>query len=164
MRINLLSSFAAGMLIATAVSAVAYFSNHDTQTKAPAKTTEKQVTVKVQPSEADMKNKLTSAGYVVQTKADYDKSIAAAKTAAQKAASTTNNQQQKAVNKVIINVTDGMTSIDVGKMLQKANIVPNAFNFSKDIEKKHLENKLKPGVFVVDSSMNYNQVVAAIFK
>jgi hypothetical protein len=57
-----------------------------------------------------------------------------------------------------------MTSIDVGNILVRANLVPNAFTFSKDIEKKGLENKLRPGVFVVDSQMSYDQVISTIFK
>jgi hypothetical protein len=57
-----------------------------------------------------------------------------------------------------------MTSIDVGRVLENAKIIPNAFNFSKDIEKKGLEKKLRPGTFVVDSGMSYDQIVATIFK
>ncbi|MCG4880635.1 hypothetical protein L0P06_11230, partial [Amedibacillus dolichus] len=69
---------------------------------------------------------LEQAGYVVQTKAAYDKDLADAKSSAEKSANT------KTVNRVVFQVTDGMTRIDVGRLLEKANIVDDAFKFSKD--------------------------------
>ncbi|MDQ0200203.1 aminodeoxychorismate lyase [Neobacillus ginsengisoli] len=164
MRINLLSSFAAGLLISTTICGAVYFSTKSDVPKAAVKTSESQTTVKVQPSENEMKNTLVSKGYIVQTIAEFDKKMKDAKGADQKQAAPADNQSNKAVTKVILNVSDGMTSIDVGNMLVRANLVPNAFNFSKDIEKKGLENKLRPGVFVVDSNMSYDQVVSTIFK
>ncbi|WP_409272761.1 aminodeoxychorismate lyase [Neobacillus sp. SCS-31] len=157
MRINLLSSFAAGMLLTTAICSTVYFTA-DTP-KASGKT------VKVELSDAEIKNKLETKGYVVQTKAEYDQAVADAKAAAPKQpAPPENKSTDKPVTKVIINVTDGMTSINVGRMLVEAGIVKDAFAFSKDIEKKGLMNKLRPGVFVVDTSMSYEQVISTIFK
>jgi cell division protein YceG involved in septum cleavage len=160
MRINLLSSFAAGILISTTICGAVYFSDKKDVQKASANTSENQTTVKIQPSEKEMKNKLESSGYVIQTKAEYDKNMKAA----QKPASPADNKSDKSVTRVILNVSNGMTSIDVGNILVRANLVPNAFTFSKDIEKKGLENKLRPGVFVVDSQMSYDQVISTIFK
>ena len=57
-----------------------------------------------------------------------------------------------------------MTSIDVGKMLEKAKIVPDDFKFSRDVEKKGVEKNLRPGTFTVDTEMTYDQVIATIFK
>jgi cell division protein YceG involved in septum cleavage len=111
-----------------------------------------------------MKNKLASAGYIVQTKADYDKTINAAKAEAQKTGSTPGTTAQKVVYRVVVNVTNGMTSIDVGRALQRAKIIPNAFKFSKDIEHKKIENNLRPGTFVVDSGMSYDKIISTIFK
>lgn len=159
MKINLVSSFAAGILISTAICSVVYFTNNGTVqiAKAP------QNQVKAQPTENEMKSKLATAGYVVQTKADYDKSLNDAKAAAQKSAAPDNSQQQKPVTKVIVNVSEGMTSIDVGNTLQSAGLIQNAFDFSKDIENKGLENNLHPGTYNVDSSMSYDQIVSTIF-
>ncbi|WP_172797528.1 aminodeoxychorismate lyase [Bacillus sp. FJAT-27445] len=157
MKINLLSSFAAGMLLTTAICSAVYFTV-DTP-KASSKT------VKVESSEAEMKSKLETKGYVVHTKAEYDKAVSSVKAAAPKQpVPAENTPDAKPVTKVIINVSDGMTSINVGRMLVEAGIVKDAFAFSKDIEKKGLMNKLRPGVFVVDSSMTYDQVVSTIFK
>lgn len=164
MRINLLNSFASGMLLTTAVCSIVYFSSNGQVTKTPVKTPAAPKTVKVQPSDEEMKSKLTAAGYVVQTKSEYDNKLKAAAAQVQKKADTATSQSKQTVNRVVINVTDGMTSINVGRMLEKAGIIKGAFNFSKDIEKRKLENKLKPGIYVVDSKMTYEQVIAAIFK
>ncbi|RDU37948.1 aminodeoxychorismate lyase [Neobacillus piezotolerans] len=154
---NLLSSFAAGMLLTTAICSAVYFT--DGTQKASSKT------VKVNPSEAEMKSKLETKGYIVQTKDEYDKAAADAKAAAEKKTVPADSKTTaKPVTKVVINVSDGMTSIDVGRALVQAGIIKDAFTFSKDIEKKNLMNKLRPGVFVVDSSMTYDQVISTIFK
>ncbi|MGG3466899.1 aminodeoxychorismate lyase [Neobacillus pocheonensis] len=159
MRINLLSSFAAGILITTTICGTVYLTDNKSVVKASAKPPE------IQPlSEKEMKEKLAAEGYVIQTKADFDKTLKAAKASNQKQATPEPNNTAKPVTKVIVNVNEGMTSIDVGNMLVKAGMVPNAFNFSKDIEKKGLMNKLRPGTFVVDSNMTYDQIIASIFK
>jgi cell division protein YceG involved in septum cleavage len=166
MRFNLLSSFAAGIFIATGICGAVYFSDNGNAAKATAKTNEAKakVNVKAQPSESEMKNKLTEAGYIVQTKAEYDKQLKKATKGTDQKTATPANDPNKAVTRVIINVADGMTSIDVGRMLEAAQMVPNAFNFSKDIESKGLQNSLRAGVYTVDSSMTYDQVVSTIFK
>ncbi|KHD86097.1 aminodeoxychorismate lyase [Heyndrickxia ginsengihumi] len=163
MRFNLLSSFAAGVLIATAICGGVYFSSDHGSSKKTDKTVESKTQTAAQPSESEMKNKLASAGYVVQTKAEYDKHIADAKTASQKSASS-NDKSNKVIYRVVFKVTDGMTSIDVGKLLVKAKIIDDAFKFSKDVENKGIENNLRPGTYEVDSEMSYNQVISTIFK
>jgi cell division protein YceG involved in septum cleavage len=164
MRINLLSSFAAGILITTTICGAVYFTDNSDVQKASAKTSEKQSTVNVQPSENEMVDQLASKGYVVQTKDQYDKNLKDAKASGEKQDSSKDNETTKNVTRVIINVSDGMTSIDVGNMLETAKMIPNAFDFSNDIEKKGLQNNLRPGVFVVDSEMTIDQVISTIFK
>ena len=130
MRFNLLSSFAAGLFLATSICGVVYFSDKGNAPKAAtAKNNENTTAMKVQPTEKEMKNKLVSAGYIVQTKAEYDKKLSAAKSSAKKGSPADNNSTSS-VTRVFINVADGMTSIDVCRMLEAAKIVPNAFNFS----------------------------------
>jgi len=163
MRINLLSSFAAGILITTTIVGTVYFTGNSDVSKASSPISEPRKTVKVQPTEIEMKSQLETKGYVIQTKAEYDKTMIAAKTPAQKAVPE-KTTSAKAVTKVVVNVTDGMTSIDIGKMLVTAKIVPNAFDFSKKVEQKKVENKLRPGVFAVDSGMSVDQVIGTIFK
>ncbi|SHF85385.1 hypothetical protein SAMN02745208_02789 [Heyndrickxia coagulans DSM 1 = ATCC 7050] len=153
---NKLSSFAAGILLATAVTGAVYFSGTGKAADNTVKKTNTAETAKL--SNSQMKDKLEQAGYVVQTKAAYDKDLADAKSSAEKSANT------KTVNRVVFQVTDGMTSIDVGRLLEKANIVDDAFKFSKDVEKKGIENHLRPGTYVVDSTMSYDKVISTIFK
>lgn len=74
MRINLLSSFAAGILITTTICGVVYFTDDNTTQKASAKSSEK-----VQLTAPEMKDKLESEGYVVQTKEELEKTLQAAK-------------------------------------------------------------------------------------
>lgn len=162
MRINLLSSFAAGILITTTIFGAVYLANPNDQSKATVNTTENRSTVK--PSEKEMKQKLESKGYVVQTKAEFDKNVNDAKASGQKPTTPDDGQSAKTVTKVIVNVAEGMTSIDVGKALAQGSLVQDAFAFSQDIEQKGLENRLRPGVFVVDSEMTYDQMVSTIFK
>ncbi|WP_276211205.1 aminodeoxychorismate lyase [Heyndrickxia coagulans] len=153
---NKLSSFAAGILLATAVTGAVYFSETGKAADNTVKKTNTAETAKL--SNSQMKDKLEHAGYVVQTKAAYDKDLADAKSSTEKSVKT------KTVNRVVFQVTDGMTSIDVGKLLEKANIVDDAFQFSKDVEKKGVENHLRPGTYVVDSTMSYDKVISTIFK
>jgi carboxypeptidase C (cathepsin A) len=164
MKINLLSSFAAGMLITTTICGAVYLSGKSDSANVTVKPSVTTATKKVQPTAAEMKAQLQAEGYVVQTKAENDKQVQDVKASVQAKAAPAAADTTKPVTRVVVNVTDGMTSIDIGRVLVAANIVKNAFDFSKDIEAKKLENKLKPGVFVVDSKMTYDQVVATIFK
>src|SRR4051794_23402148 len=107
MRINLLSSFAAGSLITTAICGGVYFVDKSDTTN----TSDNTKTVSVQPSEKEMKDQLVTKGYIIQTKAEYDKNMKAAKTTEQKQAKPEDNQSAKQVTRVIVNVTEGMTSI-----------------------------------------------------
>ncbi|ULT54754.1 endolytic transglycosylase MltG [Neobacillus drentensis] len=164
MKINLLSSFAAGMLITTTICGAVYLSGKSDSANVTVKPSVTTATKKVQPTSVEMKAQLQEEGYVVQTKAENDKQVQDAKASVQAKAAPAAADTAKPVTRVVVNVTDGMTSIDIGRVLVASNIVKNAFDFSKDIEAKKLENKLKPGVFVVDSKMTYDQVVATIFK
>jgi hypothetical protein len=164
MKVNILSSFAAGMLIATIISGTVYLSGDGNNSKSAVKTNGNQSSKKAQLSESDMIDKLAAAGYVVQSKAEFDKSIKEAKSSAQKNDSKEAKKTEPTVYRVVVNVSEGMTSIDVGNQLVNAKIIPNAFKFSQDIEKRGVENDLRPGSFAVDSSMSYDQIIGTIFK
>lgn len=163
MRINLLSSFAAGILIATSICGVVYFNTNSEGTKPAA-----------QISENDMKAMLETKGYVVETKAAYNKKLEAAKSVvpnqtapkqtAPKQTVSVINKNGKTVTQVVFSISPGMTSFDVGQSLAKASMVKSALAFSRSIHQKGLEKNLRPGTFVVDSSMTYDQIVSTIFK
>jgi hypothetical protein len=180
MRINLLSSFAAGILLTTSICSVVYLTNDHVSTKT--KVTDKTITV--QPSVKEMEKKLVAKGYIVQKKADFDKKETTTKqtaketTTKQTAKETTTKQTAKETTTkkaatenvkpsktvVTVNVTEGMTSFDVGKMLIPTKIVSDAFEFSQIIEQRGLSNKLRPGTYVVDTEMTFDQVLSTIFK
>lgn len=164
MKMNVLSSFAAGILMTTTICGAVYFTDKKDVPNVSAKSAENNTIVKAEPTENEMIQLLQSKGYVVLAKTEYDKNINDAKASAQKQDSPEDNKSAKNVTKVILNVSDGMTSINVGNMLVQAGLIENAFNFSKEIESRGLENKLRPGTFVVDSEMSYDQIIATIFK
>lgn len=160
MKFNFVSSFAAGILLATSICGAVYFMEDPVISKAADKPTETEQKTVAEPTETEMKDKLLAAGYVVQPKTEYDKTLEAAK----KASSTASTATNKVAYRAVISVTQGMTSIDVGKMLEMAKIVPDDFKFSQDVEKKGVEKNLRPGTFTVDTEMSYDQVIATIFK
>ncbi|WP_205685165.1 endolytic transglycosylase MltG [Peribacillus acanthi] len=182
MRINLLTSFATGLLIATSISAIGYFSDKN-DANASSESFVKQETVKVQPTNKEMKKELESTGYVVLTKEEYDKlgdgkaekpksqneeDKTATKEESKKSTSKedstdTSKEKEKPETKVVVNVTQGMTSIDVGRILKDAELIPDAFKFSRHIEIKGLQKELRPGKYEVNSSMSYDQIISTIF-
>jgi hypothetical protein len=158
MKFNLINSFAAGMLITTIISGSVYFSTKSDVSKTPGNQ-------KVQLSDSEMIDKLASEGYIVQTKAELDKKIKDSKSPVQTAGTPAkSDKSNKVVFRVMVSVSDGMTSIDVGKQLVNAKIIPNAFKFSQDVEKKDVEKNLRPGTFSVDSGMSIDQIIDTIFK
>jgi hypothetical protein len=160
MRINLLSSFAAGLLLATTVSGAVYLSE---KSDAP-KVTASKATEPAKASAKDPKQELEAKGFVVLTKDEYDTNLKNAEEAAKQQAPAANPEPATSVTKMIINVSEGMNNIDVGKMLVQAGFIENAFNFSKDIEARGLQNKLRPGSYAVDSGMSKDQIIAAIYQ
>jgi hypothetical protein len=156
MRINLLSSFAAGILIATTICGVVYFTDDTTTEEASAKSSGD-----VKLTASQMKDELESAGYVVQTKDELEKTLEAAKGIETKPADS--KVQDKPVTQVVVNVADGMTSIDVANVLVEASLIPDAFAFTQDIEARGLQNALRPGSFTVNSGMSYDEIIGTIF-
>jgi hypothetical protein len=157
MRINLLSSFAAGILLSTSITAIAYFSDDSSSQKVSAKTSNK-----AQLTETEMKDMLVDKGYVVQTTDELEKTLQAAKGIETEPA--TSDKKEEAVTQVVVNVADGMTSIDVANVLVQAKLIPDAFAFTQDIEARGLQNALRPGSFTVNSGMSYDEIIGTIFK
>jgi CHASE3 domain sensor protein len=159
---KVLSSFAAGIIVAAGVCGAVYFSSSEEETvtktaESPKNTVTKEIT------EDEMKDKLSSLGYIIKTDDEYTADL---KDAAEQAAPESSDQQedQKVIYKTVINVASGMTSIDVANALVKGKIIDNASSFTKTIESRNLSNKLKPGVFEVDSTMSLDEVISQIFK
>ncbi|MBD8067862.1 hypothetical protein [Bacillus sp. PS06] len=164
MKAKLVSSFAAGLIVATGISGAVYFLDKSEGTN---------VQRAEAPSTEEMKELLASTGYVIHTEDEFKEQLAAAEEAASKnnskeEGSETNEKEDEVKETVIyrtmLTVTTGMTSIDVGEALVKANIIDNAMDFFNDVEKKGLASKLRPGTYEVDSQMSSAQIISVIFK
>lgn len=156
MKANVITSFAAGLLVSAAVCGAAYFSGPTPNEKGDKK-------IVKAPTEEEMKNSLTNSGYVILTNAEWDKQLAA-----MEVQKTEKEPQQETKEEVvyhtIVNVAPGMTSIDVGNALVKGKIIDNAKTFFNEVEKRGLANELKPGTFELGSDMSMDEVISVIFK
>lgn len=150
-------SFAGGLIVAAGVCGAVYFSGSGERTSSQ--------TVE-QPSVDEMKSLLTSEGYIIHTEKEWNDQLASLnKTKVDNSkVSTQEGTKDKIIYRTIVSVSKGMTSIDVGKALEKAKIIENGFKFSKEIEKRKLESDLRPGTYQVDSGMTMDEVIKAIFK
>ena len=71
---------------------------------------------------------------------------------------------EKVVYRTMISVSSGMTSIDIGDILEQTEMVDDSFAFSKEVENRGLSSGLKPGIYEVNSEMSVDEIIAAIFK
>ncbi len=157
MNPNTLRSVAAGLLIATGVCGAVYFFG----------STEKMISEQQEKmSSEEMKDVLTTEGYVVLTEDELNNKIADAEANVSKNILTNQQSEQSetVVYRTMITVTSGMTSIDVGNALTSAKIIPNRKAFTDAVEAKGLVQNLRPGTFEVQSDMTLDEVIATIYK
>lgn len=129
-----------------------------------AKSTGKEESAEVQKlSEDEMVKKLTSKGYVIHTEDQWNKQLKAMNEKQEEKASD-KKSDGKVVYKTMLTVSTGMTSIDVGNALEQANIIKDGLDFYKEVEKRGLENELRPGTFDVESGMSTDEIISTIFK
>lgn len=155
---NTLRSFAMGLLVAATATGIVYLLEPSSTS------TSKEL------SEEEMQTQLEDKGFVVQTQEELDKQLADAQAeAAQEAQKESKEEKEEQpkeepVYRTIINVSSGMTAVDVGEILEKAKIVKSGFEFYKKVEGQGVENNLRPGTFEVDSGMTEDEMIAVIFK
>lgn len=156
---NSLRSFAGGILIATSLIGAVYLFG-----PSEASSTGKEEPAEVQKlTEDEMVKKLTSKGYVIHTEDQWNKQLKAMNENQEEKASD-KKDDGKVVHKTMLTVSTGMTSIDVGNALEQANIIKDGLDFYKEVEKRGLENELRPGTFDVESGMTTDEIISAIFK
>lgn len=166
---KVMSSFASGILLASCILGGVYFFSSDDAgaEEASAKKETETVAATETPtlSAEDMKSQLETEGYVVLTDEEYLKEIEAheekAKAEGEKAAA---ENAEKVVYTTVINVASGMTSSDVAEALVAGNIIKDASSFVKAVESKGVANKLRLGVFKIDSTMSVDKIISTIFK
>jgi hypothetical protein len=163
MTSNSLRSFALGLLLAaTATGGVYFFGPSEAEsTEKPDGNTAK--TEKL--TEEEMIEQLTSQGFVVQSKEAWDKQAAAASEAKEeKTEEKSEKKNDDVVYRTILNVSTGMTSIDIGNALEEAKIIDDGMKFYKEVENRGLENELRPGTFQIESGMSMDEIISIIFK
>lgn len=171
MKAKNMRSFAAGIMIASGVCGVVYFFGSSkvvsTQSAESAELDS--------PNVDEMKELLTSDGYIVLTEEEWVEELAAVEAAknqeAEQAKEKEDEKQEQPgevkeviIYRTVLNVASGMTSIDVGNALVKGKIIDNAKAFFDEVEKRGLANDLRPGTFELDSEMSMNEVMNTIFK
>lgn len=162
-------SFAAGLMVASGICGAVYFSG-----SSKAQTADKI-------SEKEMKSALTSEGYVIHTKEEWNAQLSAVKEAEKKAAAaaaaadkktaekaapkdTKEDTTEKVVYRTMLTVSEGMTSIDVGNALVQAHIIDNALEFSNAVEARGVANGLRLGMYEIQSGMTTDDIISTIFK
>ncbi len=162
MKSNQMGSFAAGIFAATTLlSATFFFGPRDVNVNQDLDEIPMSDTL----SEIEMKDTLTSAGYVIHSKEEWAEHIATIEATENGATINSVAKEEKpVVSRTILTVSQGMTSIDIGKVLVQANMTDNAMSFFHEVEKRGLSNKLRPGTYEIDSDMTMNDVISLIFK
>lgn len=160
MKAKFMSSFAAGLIVATSVCGAVYFFG-------PTEVTSKQTIEK--PSEEEMKTMLSSAGYLIHTDDELQEMLAAVAAVepvepVEPVKDSAKEVEETIVYRTILNVASGMTSIDVGRALAQGKIIDNPMDFFNAVEERGLANELRPGTFELDSDMTIEEVIAIIFK
>ncbi|MBP3039268.1 hypothetical protein J9303_07130 [Bacillaceae bacterium Marseille-Q3522] len=181
-------SFAGGIIIATAICAIAYFLtpgdpatsetvNNNSAENEPAAnegTANNQAGEGAEaeqpepPTDEEMLNLLTAKGYVIHSAEQWQQHLAeteAARVSAEEAARKSAEEASgNVVYRTMLSVSSGMTSIDVGRALQQVNIIANAQEFTNVVESRGLANALRPGMYQVESGMSMDEIIAMMFK
>lgn len=176
MRINPITSFAAGILLTTSILGGVFLSTD----KEPVKVKEEDAKQEESLSEDEMKAILESKGYLVQlpeeeqteeqAESEENQAENEGNTESQENADEEKQEEEQAEEKeeepveVVIKVESGMTSIDIGEKLREANLIDmDPFSFSKDIEARGRQHNLYPGTYTVNSSMSYDEMIDILF-
>ncbi|MEW9108052.1 endolytic transglycosylase MltG [Cytobacillus gottheilii] len=169
MTAGTMRSFAAGLLAAATLVAIVYFLSPSEAKTTEAKEVQEEA---IALTEDEMKAELTDKDYIILTEDEWSKQLAEAKASAEPAKTEEPAKEdeketesaEKVVYRTMLTVTSGMTSIDVGDALERANVIKNANDFFKEVEKRGLSNELRPGTFEVESGMTMDELVSIIFK
>ncbi|MED4127925.1 MULTISPECIES: hypothetical protein [Shouchella] len=148
-------SFAGGLLIASGVLGITYFIGNDQEAVSSSDFTEEEMVAHLQEN-----------GYAVETQATWDEleaQLAEAQNTDAEEEPSDNNEGEIAY-RTILHVVPGMTSIDVGEMLEEAGIVDSAYDFYEEVDNRGLSNDLRPQVTgELTSEMSLSEVVDEFF-
>ncbi|MFS0786321.1 hypothetical protein ABC345_08115 [Shouchella sp. 1P09AA] len=149
-------SFAGGLLVASGVLGVTYLIGSDTEVSSSTDFTEE-----------EMANYLQENGYAVETQETWDEleaQLATAQTEDESSNEEQSENDEQIAYRTILHVVPGMTSIDVGEMLEDAGIVDSAYDFYEEVDNRGLSNDLRPQVTgELTSEMSLSEVVDEFF-
>ncbi len=162
-------SFAGGLILAAGVCGAVYFFEQSEEPKSQAAS----VT-----TDDDMKDALLDNGYIVHSEEEWQAHLAEQTAALEELEGLLKDEEEKdeeaeedsekaeevVIYRTMLTVSSGMTSIDVGEALERANIIKNAIDFFDAVEERDLANKLKPGTYEVESKMSLEEVISAVFE
>ncbi len=163
MNTSKMNSFAAGLFVATAICSAAYFLEPNEVTSDGSSNEVTSIEKFEKPSETEMKNILASSGYVIHSEEEWKEQLAAMDSVEAKD-EPVDEEKETTVYRTILNVSSGMTSIDVGKVLVQASITDDAMAFFYEVEKRGLSSDLRPGTYEISSDMTVDEVIATVFK
>ncbi|MDT8861409.1 endolytic transglycosylase MltG [Alkalihalobacillus sp. MEB130] len=166
MTANSLRSFAGGLMMAATVCGAVYFFGVNDVSSTQAEET---LTV------AEMKTSLAEDGYHIYTEEEWQEHLAAITAEVYEEAEANGTQGEESQEeenevsveyrtKLILTVSSGMTSIDVGNALVRAEIIDNSMAFFNEVERRGLANALRPGTFEIDSNMSLDEIISIIFR
>ncbi|WP_062046996.1 hypothetical protein [Bacillus sp. JCM 19034] len=186
MKAKTVRAFASGLLLAGAVCGITYTvesggSNKSDQVEEESldleiEETELDVIVEHEPSVDEIMDKLLTEGYIVKKEEEWqallddmtadheDELTDLLEQISELEDELENVEDGQVIYRTILTVTSGMTSIDVGQALERANIIDRAMDFFDEVEDQDLSQNLKPGTYEVDSSMSMSKIIKIIFK
>lgn len=157
MTSNSLRSFAGGLLVASSVCAAVYYLSPD-EVKSSEKVDPTDNTAAL--SVDEMKSKLAAEGYVIHTEEEWNQQTSAS----EKKEKPQEAPAEQVIYRTMLSVSSGMTSIDVGNVLEQAKIIPNGWEFAQEIEKRGLSNALRPGMYEIESGKSVDEIIAIIYQ
>lgn len=151
-------SYAVGLLTASIVIGIVYLCDSSEGPKAAL-------------TEDEMIEQLTAAGYLIHTEEEWNEMVAPSSGENSENGNEQPSENEEAqdepeetVRKITITVSPGMTSIDIGKILEREDFIENAYDFTNRVEEKGVANRLQLGTFEVDSSMTMDEIIAVLFS
>ncbi|WP_163150919.1 endolytic transglycosylase MltG [Anoxybacillus sp. MB8] len=132
-------AFAAGILFATTIFAIVYYTNH------------KQL----------QHNKISEKQYE-QLVAERNELANALEKLKKETKKTTPSQKQTYI--YTLTIAKGEASRDIAKRLQQAHIIDDAQSFLTYLDAHQLTRAVRPGTYVITSDMSYEQIARKITK
>ncbi|MCK0473086.1 endolytic transglycosylase MltG [Halalkalibacter sp. APA_J-10(15)] len=187
MTVKTVRAFASGLLMAGAICGIAYavdtgsaeeLENEATDENVHSDSNDEQINDQLSEDDyslEDMTSELINEGYIVRSEDEWQTILDELDESHEEELNELrdriseledhdeNSDGASVIYRTILTVTPGMTSIDVGQALERANIIDRAMDFFDEVEDQGLANSLKPGTYEVDSEMSLSEVISEIF-